>query len=269
METVVAGETRRVHFMVNTLGYSRRFHFWCTDSEDAEHTYEGLIRTFEHFGGVTEEVLVDNQKTAVLEHRSGELPKFHDRFLDLAGRYGFTPRACKPARPQTKGKDERMVGYIKHHFFVLHRSFESLDHMNRLAEAWLRDVADPRHHGTVKEVVSERFSREAPHLRPLPATRYDTSYRETRRVATDGYIDVRGNRYAVPDSLVGTTVTVRITLEDMIHVYAEDILVATHAIRPASAGWARVPEYHADLWDRTMNVERRDLAVYEEVSSWN
>jgi transposase len=40
-----------VHFIVNTLGYSRRFHFWCTDCEDAEHTYEGLIRSFEYFGG--------------------------------------------------------------------------------------------------------------------------------------------------------------------------------------------------------------------------
>ena len=269
VETVVAGEPRRIHFVVSTLGYSRRFHFWCTDSEDAEHTYEGLIRAFEHFGGVTEEVLVDNQKAAVLEHRSGELPKFHDGFLDLAGRYGFSPRACKPARPQTKGKDERMVGYIKHHFFVLHRSFESMDHMNRLAVAWLRDVADPRLHGTVKEIVSERFAREAPHLKPLPATRYDTSYRETRHVAMDGYIDVRGNRYAVPDSLVGRTVAVRITLEDMIHVYAEDALMATHAMRPTSEGWARVPEYHADLWSRTMNVERRDLAVYEEVASWS
>ena len=32
-------------------GYSRRFHFWCSNSLDAEHTYEGIIRSFEHFGG--------------------------------------------------------------------------------------------------------------------------------------------------------------------------------------------------------------------------
>ena len=50
-----------VHCLVNTLGYSRRFHFWCTTCEDAEHTYEGLIRSFEWFGGVVAEVLVDNQ----------------------------------------------------------------------------------------------------------------------------------------------------------------------------------------------------------------
>lgn len=39
-------------------GFSRQFHFWCTDREDAEHTYNGLIRSFEWFGGVPAEVLV-------------------------------------------------------------------------------------------------------------------------------------------------------------------------------------------------------------------
>ena len=47
----MAGKNVKVHFIVNELGYSRRFHFWCTESEDAEHTYEGLIRSFEYFGG--------------------------------------------------------------------------------------------------------------------------------------------------------------------------------------------------------------------------
>jgi transposase len=47
IRTRVGGVETDVHFCVNTLGYSRRFHFWCTDREDAEHTYEGLIRSFE------------------------------------------------------------------------------------------------------------------------------------------------------------------------------------------------------------------------------
>ena len=88
------------------------------------------------------------------------------------------PRACRPARAQTKGKDERNVGYVKHHFFVRYRAFESWAHLNQLAEQWLREEADPRVHGTVHEVVAERFAREAPTLQPLPARRYDTAYWE-------------------------------------------------------------------------------------------
>jgi transposase len=47
MRTVVAGREQEVHFAVNVLGYSRRFHFVAMECEDAEHTYEGLILSFE------------------------------------------------------------------------------------------------------------------------------------------------------------------------------------------------------------------------------
>ena len=59
LRTVVGGREQEVHFAVNTLGYSRRFHFVALECEDAEHTYEGQILSFEYFGGVTAEVLYD------------------------------------------------------------------------------------------------------------------------------------------------------------------------------------------------------------------
>jgi transposase len=267
IETVVGGVTTAVHFCVNTLGYSRRFHFWCTDSEDAEHTYEGLVRTFDWIGGVPAEVLVDNQKCAVLEHRA-DGPRFNARVLDLAGHCGFTPRACKPARARTKGKDERMVGYIKHHFFVRYRAFDSWAHLNQLAEQWLREEADQRRHGTVHEIVAERFAREQPQLQPLPAMRYDTSYWELRQVSWDAYIDVRGNRYSVPDTLVGRRVSIRISLTDRLRVYDGEQCVAEHQLRSAPEGWVTVPEHHRALW-ASVQVERRALATYEEVATWN
>jgi transposase len=263
-EVEIAGQPTTVSFIVNTLGYSRRFHFWCTESQDAEHTYEGLIRSFEYFGGVTREVLVDNQKSAVLLPSNQGQPRFNERFLDLAAYYGFSPRACRPYRAQTKGKDERMVGYIKGNFFVRYRSFESWAHLNQLAEHWLAEEADPRLHGTLKEVVAERFAREQPALGLLPRQRYDTAYQELRRVASDSYIDVRGNRYSVPASLVGQTVTVRIGLEGSLRVYHAEQLVASHTLRRLEQGWSTVPEHHANLWQQVLQVERRPLTVYQE-----
>lgn len=261
----LGGQAVKVHFIVNTLGYSRRFHFWCTDSEDAEHTYEGIQRSFEYIGGVTEEVLVDNQKSAVLEHPRSGKPYFNERFVDLAGHYGFTPRACKPYRARTKGKDERMVGYVKGNFFVRYRQFESWAHLNQLAEKWLAEEADQRLHGTVKEVVAERFRREQPALKGLPRMRYDTSYFEFRRVAYDSYIDVRGNRYSVPAELVGQRVAVRIGLDGTLRVYQAETLVATHLLRSRQAGWSTVPAHHAELWKEALHVEQRPLEAYEEV----
>lgn len=265
--TEVAGQETKVRFIVNQLAYSRRFHFWCSTSQDAEHTYEGLIRSFEYFGGVPQEVLVDNQKTAVLEHPSRGAVRFQARFADLAAHYGFTPRACRPYRARTKGKDERMVGYIKQHFFVRYRSFESLSHLNQLAEQWLRDEADLRLQGSVREVVRDRFAREAASLRPLPPQRYDTAYRELRQAGWDGYLDVRGNRYSVPAELAGSTLSVRIGLDETLRVYAGESLVAQHRLRPAGGGWTTVPDHHARLWEETLQVARRPLAVYAEVAA--
>jgi hypothetical protein len=263
----LAGLETKVHFIVNELGYSRRFHFWSTDSEDAEHTYEGLIRSFEYLGGVTEDVLVDNQKSAVLKHPGNGKPYFNERFVDLAGHYGFTPKACKPYRARTKGKDERMVGYIKGNFFVRYRSFESWVHLNQLGEKWLAEEADLRMQGTVKEIVLERFEREKPTLKPLPVTRFDTSYLEYRQVAWDGYINVRGNRYSVPAALVGQRVAIRIGLDGLLRVFhADDSLTASHMLRSAQAGWSTIPEHRAEMWKSTLQVEQRPLAAYEEVA---
>lgn len=265
----IAGEATKVYFIVNQLGYSRRFHFWCTDSLDAEHTYEGILLSFEYFGGVAEEVLVDNQKSAVLENNGRGKVQFNERFMDVAELYGFTPRACRPYRARTKGKDERMVGYIKQHFFVRYRSFDSWMHLNQQAEQWLLEEADQRLHGTVKEVVAERFGREQASLGPLPAQRYDTSYRETRHVAWDAYIDVRGNRYSVPDRLVRQVVAVRIGLDGELRIYHNDEVVARHLLRAGREGWQTVPEHHARLWQETLRVVRRPLNVYEEAGSWS
>jgi transposase len=261
----IAGVETTIQFAVNLLAYSRRFHVWCTDSLDAEHTYESLIRAFEWFGGVPSEVLVDNQRTAVLTHRPTG-PVFTPRFLDLASHYGFTPRACRPYRARTKGKDERMVGYLKHHFFVRYRAFDSWAHLQNLAEQWLREEADQRVQSTVQEVVAVRFAREAPLLQPVRPERFDTAYWETRQVAWDGFIDVRGNRYTVPDPWRGQTVRIRLDFEGQLQVYADDTCVATHHLRPVAEGWGVDPAHHARLWADTLRVESRPLTAYEEVA---
>lgn len=162
-----------------------------------------------------------------------------------------------------------MVGYIKHHFFVRYRQFESWEHLNQLAERWLGEEADRRVHGTLKEVVAERFEREAPCLHPLPRRRYDTSYREQRHVAWDGYIEVRGNRYSVPSKLAGARVSIRISLDGVLRVYDGEQLVTTHRLRPFQQGWVTVPVHHRELWEKTAQVETRSLSVYEEVGGWS
>jgi len=255
-----------VYFSAVTLGYSRRAHAWAFERLDAEHLYESVVRAFAHFGGVTTELLVDNPKALVLQHRQGEGAVFNERFLDLCAHYGVAPHACRPYRARTKGKDERFVSYLKHHFFVRYRQFESFAHLNQQLEAWLAAEADPRVHGTVKEVVAERFAREAPTLKALPALPFDTSYCERRQASWDGYVEVRGHRYSVPAECCGEPLTVRLSLGGHITVWnAAGVCVATHQVSTGAArDWVSVPAHHRALWEQTLRVERRALAVYQE-----
>jgi transposase InsO family protein len=150
------------------------------------------------------------------------------------------------------------------HYSSVPPVFESLSHLNALAEQWLREEADRRVHGTVKEVVEERFERERPHFRPLPPTRFDTSYREYRVVACDGYVDVRGNRYTVPDDLCGKTVEIRIRLDGRLRILSGDELVVEHSLRPRSEGWVTVAAHHEKLWEACVS----DITYIPKGEGW-
>lgn len=265
LHTRIGGQRCKVYIAVNSLGYSRRFHVWATFSLDAEHTYESLVRALRAFGGVPRQVLVDNQKSAVLLHRPGEEIRFNEGFLQLAAHYGFAARACRPYRARTKGKVERMVGYVKQHFFERYRDFESLAHLNQQLEDWMRGTADQRVLRQFDQRPVERFAQEAAALQALPPTDFDTSYYDLRQVSWDAYIDVRGNRYSVPAEYCGHGVSIRIGLDDQLRVYSQqDVLIASHTLQGRRDGWVTEPGRHSALWKES-KVQQRSLSRYEEV----
>jgi hypothetical protein len=112
-------------------------------------------------------------------------------------------------------------------------------------------------------------TREAPTRPPLPPRRYDTADWEARQVGWDAYVEVRGHRYSVPGTLAGRPVRVRITLAGVVAIYDGAPCVAQPTLQPAAQGWVTVPDHHAGLWAETLAVERRPLAVYEEVTTGN
>ncbi|MCM3763233.1 hypothetical protein M3212_21210 [Alkalihalobacillus oceani] len=52
---------------------------------------------------VPQQILYDNMKTAVIKNFPVEI-RFNQKFEEFLAYYGVVPKACKPNRPQTKGK---------------------------------------------------------------------------------------------------------------------------------------------------------------------
>ncbi len=171
---------------VATLGYSRAsFVEFVTDIR-LETLLACHQRAFDYFGGVPREALYDNVKTVILKRDAYDKGQhqYQPAFADFAKHYGFAPRVCKPYRAKTKGKVERMNGYLRYSFWVPLASQRRLDGLptdcascNLAVKRWLREVANARTHGTTGRVPAEVLIEEQPHLLPLSLAYLGTTLR--------------------------------------------------------------------------------------------
>lgn len=169
---VLAGRPTPLYLFVMILSFSRALHAEVTTSMDLSTFLECHLHAFQSFGGMPREILYDNARTVVIR-RSSSGPVFHPGLLDLAGRYGFAPRVCRPYRAKTKGKVERSIRYLKDRFFC-GRTFTDIPDLNHQLEAWIQAVANQREHKTTGEKPAERLLREGllplERVKPRPIT---------------------------------------------------------------------------------------------------
>ena len=230
---------RRVHAFSYVLGYSRRQYLHFVESQDFATTVREHIRAFEHLGGVAATCLYDNMKVVVSGY-DGDEPIYNPRFLGFAAHYGFRPVACRPRRPQTKGKVERPFGYVESSLLG-GRTFLSLEHLNETTAWWLAEVADVHVHRQTKARPLDRHAEEQPHLLPLPARPFETSEVVYRTVDAEGFVVYRQNFYAAPWRLIGQTVAVRVT-EDELTIYDRSFVAAVrHRLFPRTVTGGRSP----------------------------
>jgi transposase len=111
--TSFGGQRYKCHIFVMTLGYSRRFFATGTSNEKLPTFLECHKEAFDHFGGLTHDIVYDNAKTVVLSRDfEGKRIQWHPSFRDFSRHYGFRARLCRPYRAQTKGKVESGIKYV-------------------------------------------------------------------------------------------------------------------------------------------------------------
>jgi len=281
------GRLRRLYAFVMTLGWSRAMYVEFTVSPDEAWFLRCHLHAFHYFDGVPREVLHDNLKTAVLGRDMEGVVYWNPRYLDFAHYYGFTPRACRPYRAQTKGKVERGIRYVRGNFWLgLH--FTDLADLNRQAMLWLDHVANCRQHGTTGQVPVELLPREG--LQPLGAKPdYDTSLLSYRRSGRDCLVSYDGNYYSVPAAFAGQRLLLKETEQGQLLIYSDQEEIARHPLSQGhrqrvveSAHYPRVrplsrlsrfpltaqvllPPSEGFALPLAPEVEMRPLAIYEQV----
>ena len=245
---------RRVHAFSYVLSYSRRQYLRFVQAQDFLTTIREHTRAFEYFQGLAATCLYDNMKAVVAGYDGGQ-PIYNTRFLAFATHYGFQPWACRPRRPETKGKVERPFLYVETNL-LNGRTFTSLDHLNEMAMCWLAETADVRVHRETKRRPIDLFEEEKAHLLTLPAQRYDTAQVLYRTVDQDGHVAYLQNFYSVPWQRIGELLPVRVTESELI-VYGPEIKeIARHELFPSGAtGQRRTLAAHSPGRDQSQKRE--------------
>ena len=191
------GKTRKVQFFCMILSRSRYKYVLFTDQPYTSQTViEAHEKAFSYFTGVPHEIVYDQDRLFMVRENLGDLI-LSERFRQDVSQRTFKTYFCRAADPQTKGRVESMVKYVKRNF--LHgRSFKDLETLNAEAHAWLDRTANALPHGTTKLIPAEEMENEVTFLdawNPIQMAEPDYASYAVRK---DNTISWKSNFYSLP-----------------------------------------------------------------------
>ena len=268
----IDGKHRKLYAFSMILGYSRMRYVEFTTDISTENVIRMHLNAFSFYGGFTDTILYDNMKQIVIDRKiKASESRFNQKFMDFAEYYGIVIRLCYPYRPETKGKIENTIKYLRYNFWV-GRSFESLSDINVQCGEWLNRV-NSQIHGTTHEIPVERLKKESLNqLSSVPT--YMTRKEESRKISRDCCVSYKGNRYSVPWKYAGRECRI-IEESSIIKLEIDSGIVADHAILTGTGRTSRSKDHFEGLLKAireensavySQAVETRDLKRYEEVA---
>ena len=237
------------YVLVGALSHSGRIRAVVSDGLDFAHLVCCLDGVLRRLGGTTRSWRTDRMATLV-EPASGRL---RPEAAELAKHYGVTVAVCPPRRAQRKGVVEAAIRYLGRSWWRTARVGDPIE-AQRSLDRWCLEVADERRRGPL--TVWQKAAAEP--LLALPAAAYPAELRAERIVSSSALVGFEGNRYSLPPTLTGQTVTVYVRVgEPAVQIVsAAGVLVASHRRAPAGTGQlVRLAEHRVAL-------ERAVLAAF-------
>lgn len=185
-----------VYFFAMLLCHSRyKFVFFRDEPFNSQIAAEAHEKSFEFFQGIPGEIIYDLDTVFIHRENMGDYI-----LTDIFGRYmasrPFKATFCHAADPESKGKVENVVKYIKQNF-LYNRIFTDIETLNLEAIAWLNRTGNMMKHNTTCRVPYTVWCEEQKYLHPwLPI--FSPVKNNGHKVMKTNVIKYRGNIYSLP-----------------------------------------------------------------------
>lgn len=192
------GRSVKVYFFAMGMSRSRqKFAYFSKRPFTTALTIYAHELAFEFYGGIPEKIIYDQDKVLIRDVNLGDL-LLTSGFRKFVSSCGFEPVFCHKSDPESKGKIENIVKYIKYNF-LRGRAFKGTDLLNKEALGWLERTANGTEHHGIRKIPAEEFKKEREYLKPyygVPTPPVEDM--KQYHVHKDNVINYHGNYYTVP-----------------------------------------------------------------------
>lgn len=237
------GEVRQAMIFVGVLGASNYTYAEATWSRSRQDWLGSHSRMFSYFGGVTELVIPDNEKSGVQSACYYD-PEINPHYAQWAKHYQTVILPTRPYHPRDKAKVETGVQVVERWILarLRHRQFFSLRELNEAIAVLLKEL----NHKPFKKQAGTRHSQfealEKPALKSLPETPYEYADIKTLKVRLDYHIYLQKHYYSVPYQYLSQRVECRISAHT-VEIYHHGIRIASHVRSDQKGMYSTHPEH--------------------------
>jgi hypothetical protein len=155
---------------------------------------------FDYFGGMPEELVIDQDNVMVVSENHGDIIYTRD-FMYFTQEMGLKMWVCRKADPESKGKVENVVKYVKGNFLST-RDFTRLEEARESLLKWLIRRGNGKISQATKRIPAEVIEEERQYLRSVRNSIYRKESllgREERIADENCRISVDTSQYTVPE----------------------------------------------------------------------
>jgi len=191
-----SGKRAKVWFFVMVLSRSRFKYVWFS-----EHPFTSELAILAHekafgcFDGIPDEIVYDQDKVFIVDENIGDLI-LTAAFKAYTKDRSFQLHFCRKADPESKGKIENTVKYVKQNF-LYNRPFYTIETLNDDVQGWLGRTANVMPHNRTHKPPYDEWNIERPFLNPYTEFVIKPS-QTTYNVRKDNAISWKGNFYVLP-----------------------------------------------------------------------